>query len=297
LPAPEDRWSAWLARDRSGGDPTRAAAIAADTRAFADRVLKRLPLAPGDVVADVGCGEGLVGLAALGREGVHVVFTDVSPVLVERARAAVREIGALDRATFAVADAASLDPLAAASVDAVVSRSSWAYLPDKAPAFAAARRVLRPGGRLSIAEPIFRDAAFRLTAMRGVIASADPDLELLHRWHALALPDTVEGIRAHPLTNFDERNLMHLAIAAGFTDVHVRLHLDQCDAVAMGWDVALATAPLPGAPTLGEALAGQYTAEERARFERRFRPLFEQGLFTAEVRALGYLWATAANSA
>jgi hypothetical protein len=128
--------------------------------------------------------------------------------------------------------------------------------------------------------------------MRGVIASADPDLELLHRWHARALPDTVEGMRAHPLTNFDERNLMHLAIAAGFTDVHVRLHLDQCDPVAMGWDVALATAPLPGAPTLGEALAEQYTAEERARFERRFRPLFEQGLFTAEVRALAYLWAT-----
>jgi len=63
---------------------------------------------------------------------------------------------------------------------------------------------------------------------------------------------------------------MHLAIAAGFTDVHVRLHLDQCDAVAMGWDVALATAPLTRCADAREALAGQYTAEERARFERRF---------------------------
>ncbi len=289
--AGEDRWSSWLARERSGGDPARAAAIAADTRAFADRVLKRVPLGRGDVVADVGCGEGLVGLAALEREGVHVVFTDVSPVLVERARAAVRDRGALDQATFAVADAATLAPLATASVSAVVSRSSLAYLPDKAPAFAAARRVLRPGGRLSIAEPIFRDAAFRLTAMRGSIAAADPDLELLHRWHALALPDTVDGMRAHPLTNFDERSLMHAAIAAGFTDVHVRLHLDQCDAVAMAWDVALATAPLPGAPTLGEALTERYTAEERTRFERRFRPLFEQGLFGPEIRAIAYVWA------
>ena len=292
MSAPEDQWSAWLARERSGGDPVRAAAIAADTRTFADRVLRRLSLKPGYVVADVGCGEGLVGLAALEREGVHVVFTDVSPVLVERARDAVRDRGALSRATFAVADAASLTALGDASVDAVVSRSALAYLTDKAPAFAAARRVLRRGGRLSIAEPIFRDAALRLTAMRGVIASADPDLELLHRWHALALPDTVDGIRAHPLTNFDERNLMHLATSAGFTDVHLRLHLDQCGPVAMGWNVALATAQIPGAPTLGEALATRYTAEERARFERRFRPLFERGLFSPEVRALAYLWAT-----
>ena len=292
MPSPEDRWSAWLAHERSGGDPARAAAIATDTRSFADRVLRRLSLMPNDVVADVGCGEGLVGLAALEREGVRVVFTDVSPVLVERARDAVRERGVLDRAMFAVADAASLTPLEDASVDAVVTRSALAYLADKAAAFAAARRILRPGGRLSIGEPIFRDSAFRLTAMRGVIASSDPDLELLHRWHALALPDTVEGIRAHPLTQFDERTLMRLAVTAGFTGVHVRLHLDQCEPVAMGWDVALATAQIPGAPTLGEALATRYTQEERTRFERRFRPLFERGLFAPEVRALAYLWAT-----
>ncbi len=289
--APEDRWSAWLGRERSGGDPARAAVISAETRVFADRVLKRLPLAPGDVVADVGCGEGLVGLAALERPGVHVLFADVSPVLVERARDAVRDRGALDRATFAVADAASLTPLADASVDAVVARAALAYVPDKVAAFAAVRRVLRPGGRLSIAEPIFRDTAFRLTAMRQALETVDPDLALLHRWHALALPDTLDGIREHPLTNFDERGLLRFAIGAGFTDVQVRLHLEQVASVAVSWDAALATAMLPGAPTLSTALAECYTAEERVRFERRFRPLFEGGGFPPDVRAHAYLWA------
>jgi arsenite methyltransferase len=288
----DDRWSAWLGRERSGADAMRAEAIRTETRAVAERVLRRLPHAVNATVMDVGCGEGLVGLAALERPGVQVVFSDVSAVLVERARTAVAAYGALDRAQFVVADAASLASHADGSVDAVVTRASLAYVADKKAAFAAAHRVLRPGGTLSIAEPVFRDTAFRLTTMRRALAGADPDLALLHRWHALALPDTVEGLRAHPLTNFDERNLLWFATAAGFVDVHVRLHLDSFAFVAMSWETALATALLPGTPTLGAALAEHYTADERARFELRFRPLFENGGFPAEVRATAYLWAT-----
>jgi SAM-dependent methyltransferase len=257
-------------------------------------VLKRIPLEPGDVVADIGCGEGLLGLAALERPGVRVAFLDHSPTLVEHARAAVRAIGAEDRARFAVADATSLAPLADASVDAVVTRSVLAYVDDKPAAFREAHRVLRPGGRLSIAEPVFRDAAFRLAAMRGALASGDPDLELLHRWHALALPDTLDGMRAHVLTNYDERTLVQHAIVAGFTGVHARLHLDQHPAVPTPWETMLETALLPGTPTLGAALAEHYTDDERARFVRRFRPMFEAGLLAGEVRAMAFVWASRA---
>ncbi len=292
MPSAEDKWSTWLASERTGGDPERSAVILAQTRAVAERVLKRLPLASGDVIADVGCGEGLVGLTALERPGVRVVFTDVSPPLVERARAAVAAMGALDRSTFAVADASALLPLDDASVDGIVSRASLAYVADKNCAFAAAHRVLRPGGRLSIAEPILRDAAFRLVAMRAAIASAPGDLELLHRWHALAIPDTVEAIRAHPLTNFDERGLLQSARTAGFVNAHLRLHLDEVMSVQASWNVMLATALVPGSPTLGAALDDHYSAEERARFEQRFRPMFERGLFPPEVRATAYLWAS-----
>jgi len=107
----------------------------------------------------------------------------------------------------------------------------------------------------------------------------------------LALPDTLEKTREHPLTNFDERSLLRLATAAGFTGVHVRLPLDEVAAVQTSWEGALATSLLPGAPTLGDALAEHYTAEERERFERRLRPLFERGAFPPEVRAIAYLWA------
>jgi SAM-dependent methyltransferase len=291
--AADDLWSAWLARERSGGDAARAAAILAETRASGERVLRRLPPEI-KTIADVGCGEGLVGVAALERFDAEVVFCDVSAPLIERARAAVTEAGALARARFVLADAASLAPLPDESVDAVVTRASLAYVADKRAAFAAAFRVLRPGGTLSIAEPVFRDASFRLAAMRRALGgpAVDPDIALLHRWHAMAFPDTVEGIAAHPLTNFDERNLLALATGAGFIGVHVRLHLDPTPFIPMRWENALATALLPGTPTLGAALAQHYTAEERERFERRFRPLFERGGFSDDMRITAYLWAT-----
>ena len=287
----EDRWSAWIGRERSGGDGGREASIRAAARTMADRVLRRLPLAPGDAVIDLGCGDGVVGLAALERPGVHVTFVDISPTLLEHVRETVRERDALDRAAFLAVDAVSLEGIPDRSMEAVFARASLTYVPDKVKAFAAAYRVLRPRGVLSIAEPMLRDAALRLVATRESLPTADPDVELLHRWNARALPDTLADIRADSRTNFDALSLFQYAVFAGFTDVHARLHLDSLPSDAMPWEVALATALLPGTPTLGAALLEHYSADERIRFERRFRPLFEQGGFPADIAAMIYVWA------
>ena len=55
---------------------------------------------------------------------------------------------------FIVARAEDLEPIGDRSVDVVTTRSVLIYVEDKAAAFRALHRVLRPGGRFSIFEPI-----------------------------------------------------------------------------------------------------------------------------------------------
>ena len=56
--------------------------------------------------------------------------------------------------SFVRAAAEDLSTIADASADVVTTRSVLIYVDDKAAAFRAFHRVLKPGGRLSIFEPI-----------------------------------------------------------------------------------------------------------------------------------------------
>jgi len=87
--------------------------------------------------------------------GYFVVFVDVSQDLLDRCRTLAQELEVLDRCKFVNASADEL-LLADASVDVVTTRSVLIYLdrPAKERALRDFHRVLRPGGRLSIAEPI-----------------------------------------------------------------------------------------------------------------------------------------------
>lgn len=101
---------------------------------------------PGERVLEIGCGEG-GNLHHLGarRSGARIYGVDFSAAKVAFARAAT---GAL----MARADAARL-PFADASFDAVLIRDLLHHLPDRGGALAEARRVLKPGGRLTLVEP------------------------------------------------------------------------------------------------------------------------------------------------
>jgi arsenite methyltransferase len=73
-------------------------------------VLDRAAVTDGDVLLDVGTGDGLIGLAALDRVGPEgqVVFSDISAdLLAECRRRAARE-GPLDRCRFVQAGADDL---------------------------------------------------------------------------------------------------------------------------------------------------------------------------------------------
>ena len=109
-------------------------------------------LKPGEVVLDLGCGAGIdTILAALAvGPGGRVVGVDMTPEMVERARQHASLAGAKN---VEIREGVMEDlPLPDASVDVVVSNGVLGLSPRQSRALAEVTRVLRPGGRVAIAD-------------------------------------------------------------------------------------------------------------------------------------------------
>jgi len=107
-----------------------------------DLARRAVALAPGRVL-EVAAGTGVVtrALAKMLPAAVDLVATDLNPPMLARAAA----VGTERPVTWQQADAMQL-PFEAASFDLVVCQFGAMFFPDRAAAFAQARRVLRPGG-------------------------------------------------------------------------------------------------------------------------------------------------------
>lgn len=110
----------------------------------ADLVDRLAPLQPASVL-ELAAGTGVVtrALAARLPREVSLVATDLNEAMLAVAQAQ----GAARPVVWRQADAMAL-PFDDASFDAVVCQFGAMFFPDKAHAFAEARRVLRPGGTL-----------------------------------------------------------------------------------------------------------------------------------------------------
>lgn len=81
----QDHWAAWVLERRFGGDPARAKQAMRKLAEMRERVLEGAAVREGDVVLDVGAGDGLIAFGALplvGETG-KVIFSDVSHDLLE----------------------------------------------------------------------------------------------------------------------------------------------------------------------------------------------------------------------
>lgn len=112
------------------------------------------PIEPADAVLDLGCGAGtdlLIAAQMVGREG-HAVGVDMTPAMLRRARASADLMG-LQNVELHESLIESL-PLPDESIDVVISNGVIDLVPDKDAVLSEIDRVLRPGGRLQIADVV-----------------------------------------------------------------------------------------------------------------------------------------------
>jgi len=291
MPTPErDHWAAWLAQRRHGGDPDELRRTLDRLVKVRDRVLDNARLAPGDTLLDVGTGDGLIAVGALDRVGPAgaIIFSDVSNDLLEQDRALVERLGVADRCRFVHAPAEDLAPVADASVDAVTTRSVLAYVVDKRRAFAEFARVLGPGGRLSIYEPI-NSLCYPEPPDRLFGYDISPVQTLAIRVNAFG--NQHQPVGDEPMLDYDERDLLSYAEQTGFDERHLELRVDIQPHTPQRWETFVQSAPNPLAPTLDEAMTEALNPDEREQFMTHLRPLVERGEGTFAV-AVAYLWAT-----
>lgn len=110
------------------------------------------PIHPGETILDIGCGAGMDLLLAgkrVGPEG-RAIGIDMTDAMVERARNSTVAIG-MKHVEIRKGDATAL-PVADGSVDVVISNGVLNLVPEKELGFSEIVRILRPGGRLHLAD-------------------------------------------------------------------------------------------------------------------------------------------------
>jgi len=108
-------------------------------------------LGPDDRVLDVACGRGAPAMHLAERFGCHVTGLDYGTENVAAAQALAVDRGIARLTTFRQGDAELL-PFDDATFDAVISECSFCTFPDKSTSAAEMARVIRPGGRLGLAD-------------------------------------------------------------------------------------------------------------------------------------------------
>jgi ubiquinone/menaquinone biosynthesis C-methylase UbiE len=244
-------------------------------------------------VLDVGAGDGLIAFGALplvGESG-KVIFADVSQDLLDVSRGLASELEEGNRCEFVLARAEDLAPLADESVDVVTTRSVVIYVKEKQGAFDEFHRVLKPGGRLSIFEPI---NSFGSPEPEGRFCGFDvgPVTDLAEKVKSAEQRLAEDAT----LVDFDERDLITFAERAGFRSVEL-IYEARVEHGArprwladVGWETFLRIAPNPLAPTFGEMVDRSLTPEEAEHFIGYLKPQYEGGKGTSR-NAVAYLWA------
>jgi arsenite methyltransferase len=280
--AASDKWSRWLAETRFGGDQKAAEAQMRMLTTVRNQLLKKGGLGEGKVVLDVGAGEGMMGFGALEKVGAtgRVIFSDISEALVEFMRKAAEQMGALDRCSFIKAGAEDLSAIESESVDLVTTRSVLIYVDDKPRAFREFYRVLKPGGRTALFEPIDDRRMTEFSNYWRKKAWDDPRSEesapirdLLDRWWGYWQSSNVN----EAMTNFNERDLMLICVEAGFAAVHTALYLNAWPMPPTSWETWINSSGNPLIPTNGEVMRQIFNADEQARLEKHLRPIVERG--------------------
>jgi tocopherol O-methyltransferase len=138
----------------------------------------RAELRSSDRVLDAGCGVGGSAIWLARELGARVVGVNVVPSEIDRGRRYARRRNVAERVTFELQDM-TRTAFPDGSFDVVWAIESVCHVPDKREFLAEARRLLKPGGRLVVADAFRRRRPF-----------GPADERLLHDWlSAWVVPD------------------------------------------------------------------------------------------------------------
>lgn len=284
-PASRDKWAEWVLARSHADDAEEKRRSLEFLGPVRDRVLENARIRPGEVVLDVGAGDGLIAFGAIplvGQSG-RVVFCDISQDLLDHCRDTAQAQGVTEQVEFVRATAQDLSPILDGSVDVVTTRSVLIYVDGKDAAFREFHPVLRPGGRMSIFEPINNYLPDDTNDFWGFDAHPVRDLVekiwVLEGWDAPNHPND-------PMMNFNERDLLQHAMAAGFAECTSSSSSTSSRERGSRTGTGCWGPPNPNARTTAEAIA----ADEAERFETHLRPLVEAGQGLKRC-AFAYLWA------
>jgi SAM-dependent methyltransferase len=158
----------------------RRADIEAVATPVREWMLRELRPAAGDTVLELAAGVGETGFqaAAIVGETGRLITSDFSPAMLDAARRRGNEL-AVANVDYRLIDAERIE-MAEDSVDGVLCRFGYMLMADPGAALAETRRVLRPGGRLTLAvwgaperNPFFGIIA-RSLIQRGHITPPEP---------------------------------------------------------------------------------------------------------------------------
>ncbi|MFJ3978009.1 methyltransferase domain-containing protein [Streptomyces sp. NPDC090021] len=181
--------------------------IAEATDRLTDLVAERLAPQPGQRLLDVGCGNGLPALRIAQRRRVRVTGITVSRPQVEQASREADGSEARGLVDFQFADAMKL-PYEDGSFEGAWAIESLLHMPDQSAALAEIHRVVRPGGRLVVADLCQRqpftgedrsvlDGMVRAYEIAGINTPDEHRAHLAEAgWELLELTDIGEQVRA-----------------------------------------------------------------------------------------------------
>ncbi len=286
-----DQWAEWLLKNRHGGNRERYRIVLEQLSPVRDKVLGNARIQPGETLLDVGTGDGLIGFGAIEKVGADgcVIFSDISQPLLDFCQEYASQANILSRCQFLQANAIDLSAIPNESVDVVTTRSVLIYVKEKQQALNEFFRVLKPGGRISLFEPINRLTGEFVGKGSYLGYDIRPIKDLWEKTVAMHKP---QHDSQNTMGDFDERDLVKMIQAAGFDFVHLDLDVTVGNSGLMSgnWEAFYNSSPNPLIPTLREQVES-LTPEEQERFIAHLKPLVE-GNIGRTAQCLAYLYAS-----